>query len=595
MLLTEAEVIKFVKEPRLTVLPYNEKVQNDHKVHIQGTGFESVLRQIIGYESVEQFQQKKLLTKPFTKTLYKKILNAQSRWKTAVGTSKFYNFKVDSEKKSKILKEEILSKVWKGKSIESFVTDFLSEAIYEEFNGYFLVERGAVITEGGTRYEVRDGIKTPLEGDPKPYICFKAVEEVYSFRVTGTKVEYIVLEFGKEKFENREIKLYRVIDDKFDYIVEKDGDNVTISNRYTPILHKATQCPVVPVSTINKILKSDDTRTSPIDDIIELLDYHLHQFAEHLVTEVLHAHPNYYQVGQACQEFYQGIKCDGGMINGMGDDGKDISVSCPSCKGAGHNLKKDASTVLIIPARNNQGDAFNITNVAGYVAPPIDALKYQQDAIDWMEEKILEAATGINNFAQTEGLEKTATGIFANLKPLQDVISAIIDVIQTVETSVTDIIGKIAYGDQYISAEIIYGRKLALRDENTLLKEIDESKKAGAPASHIKSLFEELTYTRFIRSNYDLQRNIILNELEPLIGYTYEEVEKSENVSKRTKILKQNFNDFISQYETEKGSILEAGGDVKSRVANIRLALEGYISALVNELTPKIEPAAPKF
>lgn len=585
MLLTEDEVLALTKLPQLAVVKTNKKLQDDHKVHIQGVGFEAALRQIIGYESVEQFKQKKLLTKPFTKTLYKKILNAQSRWKTAIGTSKFYNFKSDSEKKSKTFKEEILSQVWKDKNIETFIDEFLSEAIYEEFNGFFLIERGQIVSEGGAKYEIRNGIKRAISADPKPYICFKSVSEVWNFRVTGTRVEYIIFDFGTIKRGQATIQLYRVLDDKYDYIIEKDGESFTVSTEYPIIEHKAGQCPVVPVSTINKVLTSDDTRTSPIDDVLELLDYHLHQFAEHLVTEILHAHPNFYQVGQRCTEYYEGAQCSEGRVSGISNkDNKEFNIACPSCQGTGHNLKKDASTVLIIPAKDDQGAAFNITNVAGYIAPPIDALDYQQKAIDWMEEKILECATGLNNFAQTEGLNKTATGVMANMKPLEDIISSIITVIETVEKSITNLLGKIAYGDAYLSAEIIYGRKLALRDENTLLQEITDSKAAGASESHIKALNEELTYSRFIRSNYDLQRNIILNDLEPLPGYTFSEVQSSTFVSAKVKILKQNFNDFISRYETENGSINEVPGDIKTKVDSIKKVLDTYVAEVQTEM-----------
>jgi len=233
-----------------------------------------------------------------------------------------------------------------------------------------------------------------------------------------------------------------------------------------------------------------------------------------------------------------GHKCNEGRID-YELNGKRVDVECGACRGTGHNLHKDASTVIIVPAKDDKGDAFNISNVAGYATTDVDILKYQQDSIDWMEEKILEAATGLNNFAQSDGLEKTATGVIANMKPLEDIINDIINIVESVEAKITDIAGKMYYGDKYIKSEIIYGRKLTLRDENTLIEETKRSKEAGASQSHIKALNEELTYSRFIRSNYDLQRNVLLNELEPLIGWTFDEVESSTSISKEVKILKQ--------------------------------------------------------
>jgi len=177
-------------------------------------------------------------------------------------------------------------------------------------------------------------------------------------------------------------------------------------------------------------------------------------------------------------------------------------------------------------------------------------------------------------------LEKTATEAMINLRPLEDIIVGIINIIESVETSLTDFVGQMYGGDNYIKSVIVYGRKLNLRDENTLLKEIKESKEAGASQSHIKSLNEELTLARFIRSPTDLARNQMLNELEPLIGYTYEEVEKSVSVSREKKDLKINFIDYIKRFENENGDILKynEGQDFDKRVADINKALLTYIT-----------------
>lgn len=585
MVLSTKQIIELIKLPKNPVVNDNIQLQDDHKVHIQGAGFESVLRQIIGYENVEQFKQKKLLTKPFTRPIFKKIINSQSRWKTALGTTRYYKFAKNSDKLGIEFAKDVLSQVWKGDSIETLVKKFQYKAIYEEFNGYYVVETPAKKEVDGKTYIVKDGIEYESTGAEKlkPYIVFKSASEVYTFKQNGSKVEFIVFDYGKIKRNGLDIQLYRVIDDRYDYIVEKTGNEIiqiSTDPNYKTIEHKSGQCPVVSVTTINKTLTNDQTRTSPVDDIISLLDYYLHQFAEHLVTEILHAHPNFYQVGTKCMERSgDGVgKCDGGRIQYQ-KDGVDIDVECHNCKGTGHNIKKDASTTIILPAKDAEGNAFSITNVAGYVAPPIDALKYQESAIDWMENKILDAALGINNVSTTDKLEKTATETMVNLKPLEDIISEIIDIIEGVEIRLTDIIGKMYYGDRYKGCEILYGRKLSLRDENVLLRELKESKASGTSYNHLKALNEELSYSRFIRSEYDLQRSVILNELEPLIGFTFDEIEKSANIPGETKKLKQNFVDYIQRFELENGSVVEYKPEMElpKKIADIKAVLLSYI------------------
>lgn len=605
MILTENEIKLLVKGKQNPVVAENVKLQDDHKVHIQGSGFENVLKQIIGYENVEAFAQKKLLTKPFTRPIFKKIINAQSRWKNALGTTRYYKFGTNSDKVAAQFQKDILSSVWKNQSIETLVKKFLYKALYEEFNGYFVVEKPALITEDGKTYLVKDGIKTLYNGKDKlkPYIVFKCASEVYTFKQVGDKVEFMIFDYGwieRGTDENKKkYHLFRVLDDERDYIVEKDDQgNVKISEdpAYKTIEHKAGECPVVCITTINKSLTNDQTRTSPVDDIISLLDYHLHQFAEHLITEVLHAHPNFFQVGQKCTEIpegHDGNQCKEGRII-YEKNGATIDIECPACKGTGHNLHKDASTTIILPAKDENGNPFNLTNIAGYVAPPVDALKYQEAAIDWMEDKILDAALGINNVSHGDNLNNTATGAMINIKPLEDIISDNIDIIEGVEKRLTDIIARMYYGDRYKGCEILYGRKIALRDESSLLKELKESKAAGTSYNHLKTLNEELTYSRFIRSEYDLQRSIILNELEPLIGFTFDEVEKTKNVPDTVKRLKQNFVDFIQRFESENGNIVEYKPELEmpKKITEIKEILVGYSEEVQVDKEP-LDPTNP--
>src|SRR5690606_36242772 len=132
-----------------------------------------------------------------------------------------------------------------------------------------------------------------------------------------------------------------------------------------------------PISTINRYLGDDRIRTSPVDALLPHLDYFLNQYAEHVASCILHAHPIYYQVGQKCRHEEPGKgKCEDGFII-WEEAGQMHRNTCPSCKGSGVNLHKDASTVLIIPAKDEQGAAFNIQNVAGYVTPPIEILAHQ--------------------------------------------------------------------------------------------------------------------------------------------------------------------------------------------------------------------------
>ena len=585
MRLSEEQIKELVNAPENPVLKDNRELQDFHRLHVTGEGYEGALTQIIGYENVEQFKQKKLLAKPFTRPLLKYIIDAQGRWKTAQGTNKYYNFKGDKPEQAKAFDNDILSQVWKGGSISDFTKKFLSTAIYTDFNGFFIVERGKIEVIGGIKYETREGKTRIVESnyEAKPYIIYKDAKDIHNFSVTGNKVDWLIYKLPKPA--DKKYELYRVIDDKYDYIVQKEGKVITIQD--DKIEHKAGQTPVVSVSTINKFIGYDYKRTSPIDALIPLLDYYLNQYGEHVVSCLLHAHPIYYQVGQKCQSTLtygdnERVRCDGGYHN-YEYNGKAFNAECKACNGTGHNIHKDASTAIILPAKTEQGEAFNITNVVGYATPPIDILKNQVERLDGTKKEILEAATG--QIGAQNLNEKTATESILNLKPLEDIISEIIDVIETVETSLTNIIGKIYYGDKYIGCEINYGRKLNLRDENLILQEIKQAKESGSSYFYVKSLFEELIYSRFSRSKIDLQRNILAAELEPYAGFTFEEIEKSENITKLNKYIKQNFTEYLQKFEVENGDMVlfGTGKDLYKKVQEIRAKLIEYANEDINQ------------
>jgi hypothetical protein len=556
MRLSEEQIKQLVEAPENPVLQDNRELQDFHRLHVTGEGYEGALTQIIGYENVEQFKQKKLLTKPFTRPLLKYIIDAQGRWKSAQGTNKYYNFKGEKPEQSKAFDDEILSQVWKGGSINDFTKKFLSTAIYTDFNGFFIVERGKIEVVEGIKYETREGKTRIVDAnyESKPYVIYKDAKDIHNFSVTGNNVDWLIYMLPKP--QNAKYELYRVIDEKYDYIVQKEGRIVTIQD--DKIEHKAGQTPVVPVSIINKVAGFDYRRTSPIDALIPLLDYYLNQYGEHVVSCLLHAHPIYYQVGQKCQSTLtygdnERVRCEGGYHNYQ-YNGKSYNAECKACNGTGHNIHKDASTAIILPAKTEQGEAFNITNVVGYATPPIDILKNQVERLDGTKKEILEAATG--QIGAQNLNEKTATETVLNMKPLEDIIGEVIDVIEYVETALTNIIGRIYYGDKYIGCEINYGRKLNLRDDNIILDEIKQAKESGSSNFYIKSLFEELVYSRFSRSKIDLQRNILAAEVEPYPGFTFKEIEESQNIPKVSKVLKQNITEYLQRFEAEVGDMV---------------------------------------
>lgn len=592
MVLTDEQILAYCKNPQnKTSIDAGKELQEAHRLHICPTEkqYKDSLEQIIGYENVQQFGLKQELSEPVTKYLTKHLKSEQGRWKH-VPVSRVYQFK-GSEEKSQVFEDEILSKAWNNKSLTSFITSFFADALYTDFDGFCMVEQARIETdEEGQVYQIKEGVKTKSTNptdNPQPYIIFKCLDDVIDYQCKGDKVEYLIIELTEDEKGN---EWYRCIDDARDVVVKHDVENggiYKIDEAYPIIINQLGYVPAIQVSNIQADILDYQVKTSPIDACIPHLKLFLTNYAEHVMSCILHAHPIYYQVGQKCGYVTtNGVKCEGGYLQYLDNESHNETI-CPQCKGTGHNIHRDSSTVIILPAKDEEGKPANFNNVAGYVTPPIEILKHQIDELNYIEQKIYFCGTGIQGLTE-DSIAKTATETMLNLKPLENIIDSIITNIELVETFLTDCIGKLFYKESYIKSQINYSRRLNLKDENTVVTELKDAKANGCSFGYIKTLVEEIIYSRYQNSPIDLQRNLILLELEPLPGWTYTEIKDDSLIPNETKIFKLMFNDLIQQWEEVNGDIYNyfykndnKNIDQKKVIAKIReqlkVLLEDYL------------------
>lgn len=568
-------------------------MQADQKLHITGKGYLSRLVKIIGLEDAQEYKNRKELSEPVTKYVTKQIMNDQSRWKTAQGTTKFYDF---GEKKelSEQFRKDILDQAWKNKDMNRFIHGFWRKALYTDFMGFCLVEQEQVIQDENRNIfrAIRDNVMRVMgrkETKGKPYIVFKALWEIVDYVSSDTTIEYLIMNFGSKsnsKTGNKtdKVDFFRVIDDAQDRIFEKRGDKITLSTEFAPLKNELGYVPAIQLSTffLNPVI--DEIKTSPIDEVLPLLNMFLTQYSEHVMSAILHSHPIYYQVGMRClNQDDKGNACNGGRIyDGTTGKDKKSGIVCPACQGSGSTTKKSSSTVITLPAKTTEGEPFNITNVAGYVTPDVESLKQQIEELEQLERKIRSTTTGERALVRDD-ISRTATEVMVNVRPLEDIINDVLDNLEQVETFLVDAMGTLAFPTAFKGSFIHYGRQLNLRGENAIVKELGEAKKNGASQSYITGLMEELIRSKYEKSPVLLERNVLLLNLEPLPGYTFDEAEKAVFVDDAIKKMKQNFSDYINRFELANGPIqdFEEGKELNERVILIGKELDLFNSSTI--------------
>ena len=329
-----------------------------------------------------------------------------------------------------------------------------------------------------------------------------------------------------------------VIDDEKDTLYKEQGSGispVTLENGATDsIPHK--KIPVRHVGTNLKDINDSNVCQSVVDTTIPLLRRYIKFDAINILTEINTSYSLPWSIGSRCTE------C-GGETTIMKDGEK---ITCPKCKGSGYEGRHRPGEMFIIPAKIMETERPLTTTPAGIIEGSIDTPKFQSERLQKRLEQIYETALGVQPYQQ---LQKTATEIEINIKPLEDRNSRIAEMCEKMETWVCGIVGE-DYAS-YKGSSIVYNKKLNLRSEASIVEEIKKSKDNGATQSYIYSLVEEMIYNRFSNDKLELQRQLLLLELEPLAGYTIDEANKLQLTDNTTKYIKENFITLIEVVEKE--------------------------------------------
>jgi len=574
MIISNEQAIEICKKrPNESVVVSCISAQNDVKKHVDGTGYETLIKQVDGHETKKQAELKKSMSEPATIPITKVIIDELNRWTNAQGTNKTYHFS-DKEVAEKFQKD-ILSKVWHNSSISHFVNTDLKESLDTEFNGFYTVTKGwrEVISENpldetGKSYMVehRDGVVVAVDNKSPyvPYIVFVSIDDTLDFLKNGDKIEYLVYKFGNrieaKGGKDRVIEQYRFLDDTQSRIIEKDGDvwTVVTSGQFAPVEHGLDYVPAIQISNTKKNVNVDGVMRSQLTFLVSMLNRYLVKDAEHIQSEVLHAFPKHWMTGIKCptcngdkqvvndpKKWYYDANMESGEM-----------MTCPTCTGEGSIVIKDSTQVAKVPQVLPEGFKAYNPEVGGYITPPIEILEYQATELEKLADRIIYAGTSNKNIVSNKF--KTATENNENTKTLEDKIDDRLNNIEMIETFLTDTVAKMSndYGKKYKGCTIKYSRRLFYKKESDILIDIETAKRSGMPFSYIKMLQVELYRSKYIHAPLELERAIILTNLEKFVGYTFDEVQNNQFITTDDKKYKFYFNDAVEDLEERRGSVV---------------------------------------
>ena len=557
MILSNKEIEKLMDNPRNgKSIVAGESLQKEHKLHITGEGYEGEIKQVEGYESEGDFNIRKQIAQPATIQLTTTILDNLNRWITAQGTVKKVDFQ-DQTKSGEF--EKVLEQVWYGDSFDKFITTFYKEAIYIEFNGFALATKPKIIeeeTDDKSGVILKDGVLTEKpKGSLDPYLIFIANSDVYDYWLTGDKVEYIIIKLEKENF--------RLIDDEKDILFtwhKKGKDNIIPTEGEMFLENEIGYVPARKISSINKRIMSSQVKTSPIDHVVPALDRYFSSDADLRIQFIRHNYPKLAIVTKEC------VPCNGtGKTNKLLGDGtydNDTIVKCSGCDGSGRAIPISRDGVIGLPQYLDPGDTAYPGSPASYITPETESLKLGLEDLEKQKQDIIYSGTGDKNLI-AESLN-TATENLINFRSLEDRIKEITQMVEDFEvfmkTAIKDL-HKDFSGIETYFITVRYGKRISIRNESELLTEMQESKKAGMPFSYIEALNKDLIFAKYKNDAQELERQLLLADVEPLAAYTIDEIDKlQERIFPRDLEVKINFDSLVMELGQEEPINLIAKG-----------------------------------
>lgn len=429
------------------------------------------------------------------------------------------------------------------------------------------------------------------EGDrPEPYFYWLRIQDVLTFDadpITG-QMHWIIFYQGKDKVAVVDDTSYRI------FAFERGG---IVGEPIIEHPHGLRYCPArffwdKPIS-----VDEPDLKRSPITKQLESLDWFLffHISKKHLDTYA--GYPIYSGYAMDCdfRNDETGDYCDGGFLKDKHDHWKyDANglVRCPLC--SSKRISGAGSFVEIpIPSEGQPDlhDPVKITTVDR------NSLDYNVAEEERLKNAIIDGTVGVDSPVLTSQAVNEKQ-VSASYDSKTTILQGIKESLERAMEWVDKTICLLRYGNDFISLNISLGTDFYLMSPPDLRSLYNTAKNSGASEAELDSLQRQIIETEYRDNPLELQRMLILNELEPYRHIGRQEAltlfEKN-IISENDLRIKMNFPDYIRRFERENTNIIEFGSAIPfaTKIERIKAELDRYATEEKAKITSVTPPKTP--
>ena len=411
---------------------------------------------------------------------------------------------------------------------------------------------------------------------PEPYFYWLEIEEVIDYKLkTSTEFEWIVFNQPQDRiavFDDTSIRVFQL------------GKDRLISGLISSSLHGLGYCPARFFWSTQVNEKNVDLKKNPITKELSNLDWYLFFSISKQHLDLYAPYPIYSAYAANCnfENNETGDYCDGGYLRNSNDEFKILAngqvEKCPCCS---EKRIAGPGSFLEVPVPKVDENIPDMRNPIQITTIDKDSLTYNVDECTRLENKIIVSVVGSGGtVSEKEAINETQ--VAANFESKTSVLNALKTNFELAQKFVEDTICRLRYGASFISSSISWGTEFYVFTTKELYTKYEQAKKNGAATSELDAITRQILEVEYRNNPLELQRMLILKQLEPYTHMTLDEVLKlyekglvNENLVK----LKLNFSTFIEKFERDNINIVEFARNktMREKIDSILKTLLSYV------------------
>ena len=413
---------------------------------------------------------------------------------------------------------------------------------------------------------------------PQPYFYWLPIRDVIDFKADPTtgQMKYIIFRQDEDRIA--------VFDDESRRVF-KAKDN-QVGELLMEARHDLGYCPARFFWSEPMSLDKPDIKQSPVTKELDRLDWYLFFTISKRNLDTYGSYPIYWGYQQDCDFHNDECECDGGFLkdrkgNWMYDN-NGLLLPCPVCS---QKRLTGAGSFVEIPVPDPNAGQPDLSNPVGMLSVDRSSLDYNKEEEKDLRLAIITAIVGqAEEITQREAFNEQQ--VKAGFESQSTVLQRVKKGFEEAQKWVDDTIAKERYGTAFVSSSINYGTEFYLFSADELRARYKTAKESGASEADLDALQQQIIETEYRHNPQQMQRMIILGDLEPYRHLTRNEVQglyDKNLITIEELLIKLNFADFVRRFERENMNIITFGEniDYDKKIATIKERLTDYAREII--------------